>query len=245
MLRNIKLVLEYDGTDYFGFQRQKNKPTIQEKLEKSIKAVLNSDVKLYSCGRTDSGVHARFHIVNFFAETNLSESALLKGFNSNMPKDIAIKSVRFVNNKFNARFSAKKKKYVYRIWNSEVLSPLRERYFYNFRYRLDFELMRRAAEIFVGKHDFFAFSKRRDKDENTVRIIYSVSLLKKGNEIKITVAGNSFLYNMVRIISGGIVAVGAGRITEKELKYSLKSGIRHRLIETLPAKGLCLEHVYY
>jgi len=244
-MKTYKIIVEYDGTDYYGFQRQKKHPSIQSELEKALSFVLNEPIRIVSSGRTDSGVHARGHVVSFSTNSDIERKNMLSGLNAALPNDISVKRVIRVGDDFHAQYDAKRKSYRYHVWNSPVPSPLRSRYSYQYTYELDIEKIKKAAKLFVGKHDFRAFAaKSRDK-ENTVRRIYDVRVSKKGNNISFTLEGDGFLYNMVRNIVGTLLYVGRGKFTEADVKTILRTKTRSLAGPTAPAKGLMLMRVIY
>lgn len=244
-MRNIKLVIEYDGTDYCGFQIQKNGKTIQAELEKALSRVCNKNVKITSSGRTDSGVHAKGHVANFKVNTDLDVDSILKGANSYLPKDIVILNAVDVHPDFHSRFSAKKKHYRYSIYNSESRSPLNSRYAYHYKYSLDIEKMCEAAAYLEGTHDFRSFAAKCRLKDNTVRTVYSIDVKKKGKVIYIDVLGNGFLYNMVRNIAGTLLNVGSGKFAPVEMNRILSAKNRSVAGPTAAAHGLCLQKVFY
>jgi len=243
--RNVKMVLEYDGTNYCGFQTQKNGVTIQSVLEKSFAKILGKRVPIIASGRTDAGVHAVGHVFNIKAEFPMDDGRLLMGINSILPNDIAVKSAKTVDNSFHARKDAKWKKYRYVIINSKVPSPLQARTSWRVPVPLDVKSMQKAAAYLLGEHDFFSFMGKRSSVKTTVRNIISLTVKKTGERIVVEIAANGFLKYMVRIIIGTLVEVGKGSFTPADIKKILKAKNRNVAGPTAPPHGLCLVEVSY
>lgn len=252
-MRNIKLTLEYDGTGYFGFQKQPSKVTIQSSLEKALSKLFNQKMKIAAAsGRTDRGVHALGQVVNFQTESKLKTSQILKGLNSYLPKDIVVKRVVNEKKNFHARYSAKRKTYEYSVWNHPVRSALYLNRVCHFPYELDFTKVKRALKILEGKHDFKSFANRDpsreaklEKGKGTVRRIEEFKLIKKGSLLRFQVSADGFLYNMVRILVGTVLEFGMGRISERELRGLLRAPNRAKAGRTMPSEGLTLISVSY
>jgi len=243
-MRQIKLIVEYDGTNYVGWQLQPNGISIQQVMEGGLSRLLGEEVRLHSSGRTDAGVHARGMVACFRTERSLPLSAFTDGFNTHLPADIAVRSAEEVSLDFSPRFHAKGKHYRYTINVTPRRSPLSRLYAWHFRGELDLELMRRAATCFVGEHDFAAFRTSGCASERTVRRIDEVRITAQGDCILIDVFGSGFLRNMVRIMTGTLVAVGQGKMCPGHVADCLADP-RLRPGPTAPALGLCLEEVYY
>jgi len=243
-MRQIKLIVEYDGTAYVGWQLQPNGLSIQEVMEEGLAKLLGEEVRLYSSGRTDAGVHARGMVACFRTEKSLPLGAFSDGLNTHLPADIAVRSAEEVPLDFSPRFHAKGKHYRYVICVMPRRSPLSRLYAWHIRGELDLELMRLAAACFVGEHDFAAFRTSGCAAERTVRRIDEVRISAQGDSVLIDVFGSGFLRNMVRIMTGTLVAVGQGKMAPEHVAACLAD---HRLKPgpTAPALGLCLEEVYY
>lgn len=244
--RNIKLVLAYEGTNYAGFQRQRDGiRTIQGTLETAIGKITGQSINLIGAGRTDSGVHANGQVVNFITTSTIDNEKMLQALNAVLPADILVKTVDDVPLDFHARFTAKTKTYSYRIYN-ERLRPLFNRNFvYHYKYMLDLNLMVRAAQLLVGTHDFKSFQAVGSSVKSTVRTIHFCELTRQGPEIKLLINANGFLYHMVRNIVGTLILVGTGRIDLNEIEQILAAKDRSLAGATAPACGLCLEEVVY
>lgn len=244
--RNLKMVIAYEGTGYAGFQRQKpGIPTIQETLENAILKITGEEVAIIGAGRTDAGVHASGQVVNFFSDTQLNPDVLKKALNSVLPEDILIKDVIDSPIDFHARFSAKSKTYSYKIYHNQQRPIFERKWVYHYRYALDFELMQQAASLLIGLHDFKCFQAAGSAVKTTIRTINFCTLGKVENEIIIRINADGFLYHMVRNIVGTLLLVGSGKITISDFEDILRSGDRKKAGPTAPARGLCLEEVFY
>lgn len=244
-MQNYKLVLSYDGSRYKGWQRQGNIPgTIQEKVEETLSRILEQPVEIAGAGRTDAGVHARMQVASFRAETALSAEMILAELRRYLPEDIGAESLSPAPPRFHARLSCTGKTYVYRVWNSDAPCVFDRKYVYRVAEPLNTEAMRLAAEALTGEHDFAAFHTGRTK-KSTLRRIDSIELRQNGDELRFILTGNGFLYNMVRIIVGTLLEVGAGRLTPAAVPEILECKDRRNAGPTAPARGLCLWEVYY
>ncbi|OQA55789.1 MAG: tRNA pseudouridine synthase A [Candidatus Omnitrophica bacterium ADurb.Bin277] len=253
MIRNIKLVLEYDGASFFGFQRQPGKPTIQEALEKALSGFFDRKMKIASAsGRTDTGVHAEGQVVHFKTDSGRSLYQIQKGLNAHLPPSIAVKSVEEVPEDFHARYSARSKIYEYRVWNHPCRSPLLAGRVHHIAYPLDSAAMRRAAKYLVGRHDFRSFTSesavrkgRKRKDVSFVRIIKKLRIDKKGDLLVFRFEADGFLYHMVRNMVGTLLEVGRGKREPSDMKAILDSRARRFSGVTAPPAGLTLHRVDY
>lgn len=256
-MKNFKITIEYDGTNYNGWQAQagsKKLSTIQGELESVFHKILCKKVHIEGSGRTDAGVHAEGQCASFKSDTKIPLGSILQAVNTYLPDDIKVKEIKIVPDSFNARFNAKKKWYRYVVQNKKILSVFDRYYSAHYYYELDIKLMKKAGKIMRGRHDFsgiglttaLSFERAgRAKDENTVRNVYKVSVFRKGGFVFIDVIGNGFLYKMVRRIVGLLLNVGRGKIQISDVQKIL-SGKRINLdIQTAPAKGLTLMKVYY
>lgn len=247
--RNIKLVLEYDGAAFFGFQRQPRHATVQETLENALSRLFDQPLKIESAsGRTDTGVHARAQTVNFRTSSPMACGAIRKALNGILPPAIAVKEVREAAQDFHARFGAAGKTYEYRIWNSPVRSPLRAAQSCHVMRKLDITAMRRSAKVLKGRHDFRSLSAQdasRKGERNSVRTIRKLSVRREGSMVLIRVEADGFLYRMVRNIAGMLVEAGLGRISPARTREILQAKDRRLAPKTMPAQGLMLISVKY
>jgi len=244
-MRNIKLVLEYDGTHFLGFQKQKRGRTVQRELERALFRILRERVHVTPAGRTDSGVHARAQVVNFKTRKSIPLSNLQRALNTYLPEDAAVKETREVSSDFHARFVAKRKIYVYRVLHAPVNLPLSRHYAYHFTHPLDVTAMKKAALLLVGKRDFRSFQAHADGEKNSVRTLYRLTVTEKKPWITFTFEGDGFLYNMVRNIVGTLLYLGRGKITLEQFKKIAEAGDRRLAGPTAPPQGLTLEKVFY
>ena len=244
-MQNYKLVLSYDGSRYKGWQRQGNTSgTVQGKVEETLSRILGQPIEIAGAGRTDAGVHARMQVASFRADTELSTEAILTALRRYLPEDIGAESLSAVQPRFHARLHCAGKTYLYRVWYSDAPCVFDRKYVYRVAEPLDVEAMRQAAEALTGEHDFASFHTGRSK-KSTIRRIDSIELCRSGDELRLFLRGNGFLYNMVRIIVGTLLEVGAGRLAPADISGIIESKNREQAGPTAPAKGLCLWEVYY
>lgn len=241
----IKLTIEYDGTSFCGWQIQLNGVSVQGTITEAIKKITGEDVKLIGSGRTDSGVHAEGQIAHFDTNSSVPPEKFASALNAVLPDDVKIRKSEKAADDFNARFSAKRKTYEYRMYVSEYSKPLKCRYAVWVNYPLDVKKMNDAAQAFVGTHDFRCFLAANSSVESTVRTIYRAEVGKRGDEIVFSVTGNGFLYNMVRIMAGTLVAVGGGKITAEDVEKIINGKDRNAAGKTMPACGLTLKSAEY
>lgn len=245
MTRNIRLTIEYDGTKFFGWQKQAAKRTVQEEIQKAAERLFRKKIRLIGAGRTDSGVHAEAQTANFKIDTDLPLENVRNGLNRYLPKDIAVVSAQDARPDFHARFHARGKIYRYTIVNRKARSPLKARQAGFLPYKLDIKAMRKAAGHFIGKKDFRSFQARDKKERHSVRAIKKIDIFKKVSLIEIYIQADGFLYKMARNIVGTLIEVGKGKISPGEVRYILSKKCRRDAGPTAPAKGLCLVEVLY
>lgn len=241
-MRNILLELEYDGTEFSGWQYQPGKRTVQAEIENALNKIFNNQLKGHIIGasRTDAGVSAEGQIANFYCSSKISTERLQRSLNSILPDDIYVKQVLEVPKDFNARYDSKSKIYEYRILLGN--SPLRRRFVWEFGYRLNIKAMRRASKLFLGKNDYSKFCESKEPDR-IVNVKY-IKLQKRGDELVFNIKANRFLFKMVRRIVGALVDFGRGMITEADIKNALL-GKPHKPFITAPAQGLILKKVSF
>ena len=244
--RNIKLVLEYEGSSYHGWQRQQGALTIQEVVESRLEVMLGGPVNVHSSGRTDAGVHARGQIVNFYARTRMLPEEIQKGLNSLLPPDIVVLAVEEMEDSFHARFSAVSKIYEYRILNRPFPSALLRKYVWHIRRPLSVEPMRECLALVTGLHDFSAFMASGSSAATTERRITRAELEQDAaGHLRFVFEANGFLRQMVRNLVGTIVEVGRGKRAPHEIGTIMESRDRRRAGMTAPARGLYLVSVNY
>lgn len=244
-MRNLKVMMAYRGTNYHGFQRQDNALTVQEVVEEKISSVLNEKVIINGCSRTDTGVHANNYCFSLMTENKIPPINFVRGVNGRLPDDISILSCEEVELDFHARFSCKAKEYIYKIHNSESKNPFETDLSYHYRRPLDIDIIRKAAAKFVGTHDFSAFSSYSEGKNSTVRTIYYFNVEINGDSVKMLVKGDGFLYNMIRIMVGTLLAVNEKRIRLDEIDSIFASKDRQRAGRTARPHGLYLNRIFY
>lgn len=243
--RNIAAVLEYDGSNYHGWQCQPNGITIQEVVQRSIERILNHEVKIYAAGRTDSGVHAFGQVINFHTRSNIGTGELLKGLNSLLPDDIRVKRATAVDTNFHARYSATAKSYIYVISNTRFHSPFQVKYSWHVAHYLDTDLMNKGIRALIGTHDFSSFKKKNEPYGNHTREITRAWVRRRGALIYVFVEATGFLRYMVRNIVGTLVEVGRGKMGVIEIEQILAARDRTKAGLTAPPHGLFLRRVTY
>lgn len=242
---NYKLTIAYDGTEYHGWQRQKNGITVQEIMEDATQRLFGKKTDVTGCSRTDAGVHAKEYVCSFSGETTIPTDKIHVVLNTFLPEDIRAYSCEEVSGDFNARFCAIKKAYEYKILNASVNDPNLRRSVWHYPIALNLEEMKKAASFLEGKHDFAAFCAAGSVVKSTVRNLYSLSVNKEGDIITIRAEGDGFLYNMVRIIAGTLVYVGNGKLTCGDVREYLLKKDRRLMGITAPPQGLTLVEVTY
>ncbi|ADL50445.1 tRNA pseudouridine(38-40) synthase TruA [Clostridium cellulovorans] len=245
-MNNYKLTIQYDGKNYRGWQKLSDSDkTIQSKLEKVLSTLVDEEVNVIGSGRTDAGVHARKQIANFHTEKDLKWKDVLKHCYTYLPEDIVVKSCDKVDEKFHARYNAKKKIYTYRICNSAFGDAFERKYSYLVDKKLNIDKMLAASKYFIGIHDFKSFTSMKSKKKSTVREIYDISINCIGDMVEITYIGEGFLHNMIRILTGTLIEVGLGKMKIDEIPTIMDGLERSDAGFTAPAHGLFLVDVIY
>lgn len=243
------ILLAYDGTNYGGWQIQKNSITVQEKLEKACLEVFGVKTNVTASGRTDSGVHAKGQVCHFDAETTIPPEKISEVLNQRLPEDISVLRSVCAPANFDANRSAKRKTYCYSVYLSQRRHPLKDRYAVWMKSPLDFEKLKYISGAFTGVHDFKAYCKSGSPVKTTVREIYSVDVIicenKYDTDVKIYVCGSGFLYNMVRTMAGTMLNYAEGSLSEEDIVTAFTECDRESVGRTMPAKGLTLEEVDY
>lgn len=240
----VKIVIQYDGTDFCGWQRQPENRCVQTVLEDAIFRLTGERCDVIASGRTDSGVHALAQVAHFDTKTPVPPDKIAPALNVLLPSDVRVVKSSLAEKNFNARYSAKKKTYRYAFYVSRIMLPMRERYAERI-YPVDVSLMKKASELIEGTHDFSAFLAADSSIKSTVRTVYSCKVTVCGKMVYVTVTGNGFLYNMVRIIAGTLYYAGLKRLSLGQIRQAMERGDRTGLGKTMPAKGLTLLKVYY
>ncbi|MFA6468376.1 MAG: tRNA pseudouridine(38-40) synthase TruA [Bacteroidota bacterium] len=243
MKRNIKLTIEYDGTEFAGWQRQPNGRTVQEEIEKTLATITQKSTPIVGAGRTDSGVHARGQVANFYSESLLTVSDFHRALNGLLPEDIVIHSVEEAEENFSARYSATGREYQYFI--SQQPSAIERKFRWQLRYQFDIEKMNRAAQSILGVRDFSAFCKTDSETEHYFCDVRYSCWRKENGSLIYFVTANRFLHGMVRALVGTMVDVGRGFTPEESFQSILQSKDRSNAGQSAPARGLFLERVTY
>ncbi len=242
---NFKVNVEYEGTNYFGWQRQKDNITVQQVIEEKLSELLGEKVYIFGSGRTDAGVHAINQYFHFRTNKTLPLNAYLFGLNSMLPADISIKNIELVPDGFHACFNARKKSYIYVILNRKMPSALLRNFCWHVSYPLDMDLMNDAASMIVGTNDFSSFRAALCSRKNPLRTVYEAFWKREGEKLTFTITANGFLHNMVRILVGTMVDVGRGKISIEDFQKILDAKDRRKAGRTAPPQGLYLYEVYY
>ncbi len=243
MKRNIKLVIEYDGTDFVGWQRQTNGRTVQEEIENAILRITQEQTQLTGAGRTDSGVHARGQVANYFTSSSISEKEIHRALNGVLPEDVVVHSVENVDEQFSARHSAKEREYQYFI--SKINSAIDRKFCWQIGYTLDIAKMNEIASSILGIHDFQSFSKTDTEVDHFRSQIFESVWYEKEDKIIYRIRANRFLYGMVRALVGTMVNIGRGFTHVNEFQEIIISKNRSKAGQAAPAKGLFFERVIY
>ncbi len=241
----VAFIVEYDGTDYAGWQIQKNDITVQQKIEEALLTLNKGHITVTGAGRTDSGVHAKGQCGHFDIDTDIPAEKFTFILNTRLPKDIRIKKTWEASEDFHSRFSAKGKRYIYRIFNAPYSSALMGRFTMHVPENLDIVKMQQAAQFIVGTHDFKAFCAQGSSVKTTVRTVSKVEVKKENELIEITVEGTGFLYNMVRIIAGTLIEVGKNKKTPEMVQEIIEGKTRKEAGMTADAQGLTMDEVFY
>lgn len=244
-MANIRIWLKYDGTDFHGYQIQKNGYSIQEALTNAIGEVTGEVISLTGSSRTDAGVHASCYAANFFSETKIPFERLPLAINAHLPQSIRVYKAEEVDENFHATFSAKEKTYEYTIDTNAVADPFTARYSWHYHRALDVDKMKDAAKHIVGTYDFSAFCSAGAQTKTSVRTVKSLLINEENGVVTIKITADGFLYNMVRIITGTLVYVGSGKLTPDSVEKIIASGNRKNAGITAPPEGLKLVSVVY
>ena len=242
---NVLIKLAYDGTDYCGFQIQDDVPTVFGVFQDALLKILGHSTDIKGCSRTDSGVHAKEFCLSFRTDKELNLHRLPLALNANLPRDIRVKEAVQVDDDFHARYSSKGKEYTYYILNSHIDDPFTDRYYYKVATPLDTDQMHRAAQHYVGTHDFRSFMAAKSKITDCVRTVYSAKVEREGDMVKFIVSADGYLYNMVRIMVGTLLDVGKGITTPDSVRQVIAAADRSAAGATVPPQGLFLTKVFY
>ena len=244
-MRRIKLIVAYDGTDYCGWQIQPNGITVEEVLNRALFRLTGEEIRVIGASRTDAGVHARGNIAVLDTASTIPAERFAYAVNPLLPEDIVVVKSEEVPQDWHPRYQNSVKTYEYRILNREMPDPLKRKYIWHVSFPLDIDKMREAAEHLKGQHDFRSFCSVHTAVKSTVRTIYTLDIVKSGDEIIIRISGNGFLYNMVRIIAGTLAEVGRGFRTPEDVRDLLTAKEREQAGATAPPQGLTLIRIEY
>lgn len=244
-MKNIKLVLEFDGSNFNGFQIQDGARTVQGVMEDALSKLLNEDIRVRGCSRTDAGVHSLAYVLNFKTKTTIPGDKIIYPLNIILPEDIKVKKSQEVPLDFDSRLDAKTKIYSYSFLNSKVEPVIFRNILPLEKAKLNFKAMEEGSKLFIGRHDFKAFMSMGSEVKSTIRTIFDIGLKKDNDVITITIEGDGFLYNMVRIIAGTLIFLGQGTRTIEDIKEALEKGDRLKAGKVAKAKGLTLVEVKY
>ena len=244
-MRNIKLLISYDGTDFSGWQRQPDRRTVQQVLEEAIGRLTGVEPPTNASGRTDAGVHALGQVVHFYTASGHSTGVFVKALNAILPPDVRVKGAWDVPQSFHATLDAKSKRYRYAIDNGPIADPFRLRTSHHVYLPLDSEAMNRAAQVLKGRHDFHSFETNWPNRTSSVRTIFDIEVTRHGDDVRVEVEADGFLYNMVRSIAGTLIQVGIGRWPEEKVAEALRAEDRREAGPTAPPQGLFLLRVRY
>ena len=244
-MRSIKLTISYDGTNYSGWQLQKNGPTVQAEIEKAAKKVFRKACRVHGAGRTDAGVHAKAQVAHFKTSMDISAEKIPVALNAVLPEDVVCVGAEEVTQDFHSRFDAQSKHYRYYILNTRYRDPFRERYAWRLGYVLDVPLMKKESGFLLGCHDFKSFQASDKRERSSVRKISRIEVKKGKPFLTVDIEADGFLYNMVRNIVGTLVDIGRGYLDPGSMRRILKNRDRTTAGPTAPAKGLFLIKVKY
>lgn len=244
-MKNIKLTIEYNGTNYHGWQIQPNADTVQGRMIEAIETLTGEHVKLVGASRTDEGVHALGQVANFLTNTNISPDRFCLALNAHLSNDIVVLRSEEVPNEFNARYNSRGKKYRYIIHNRYIRSALWDMHAYHVKHELNVDIMNTAAKFLMGTHDFSSFRASGGGAKTSVRTIHDVRVIRQDDMVMLEVSGDGFLYNMVRILVGTLVEIGTKNMEPSAMQNILNAKDRRVAGHTAPPQGLYLVEVYY
>ena len=244
-MKRFLITIQYLGKNYQGFQRQKDEPTIQKEIEDALKKVFGTNIEIFASGRTDAGVNAVAQTAHFDVDTNIMAVKIPFAVNQYLPNDVKVIACKEVDSNFHARFNVRKKTYEYHMYVSEHILPLLDETSYQLKKQPNIELMKKASKVLEGEHNFKAFASSGNQTKDFTRRIFEIKVSQKERQMTITVSGNGFLYNMVRIIVGTLLEVGYSRKTIEDVKKLLVNQDRTKAGYLVPSKALFLKEVKY
>lgn len=244
-MRNLLITMRYDGSQYHGWQVQDNAVTVQQTFQDALERLFGERLPVVGCSRTDAGVHALMYCCNFRTDSAIPCDRIPYALNAHLPDDIGVYDCREVSEDFHARYSCKGKRYIYKIHNSPFRNPFTMGYAYLYRPKLDADFLNAQAKGFIGMHDFAAFAAAGGSVEDTVRTVQDAAVYRDGDAVCFEVQADGFLYNMVRIMTGTLLGISEGKISEGSIPEIINSLDRSRAGVTVPAQGLYLKEVFY
>lgn len=245
-MRRLLLTICYDGTNYCGWQVQPNAITVQEVLQKTLLSIVGDLPNgICGCSRTDSGVHANMFCCHFDTNSNIPLKGIVAALNARLPWDIAATDCVEVANDFHARYNCNGKNYIYKMYNSSIRNPFKEKYFYRYSRHIDVDMLNEGCKVFLGKHDFKGFCSSGSSVKDTIRTVNECSVTKNDDDIIFSITADGFLYNMVRIFVGTMIYVSEGKIRVNDLPDIINSCDRSRAGMTVVPHGLYLNKVFY
>lgn len=244
-MRSIALLLSYDGRRYHGWQSQQNSESVQSTLNRAVSSLFNEEIKVIGCGRTDTGVHAKYYFASLKTSSNIPTEQIPRGVNAYLPNDISVRKAFSVSEDFHPVHSCLKKEYTYSIYTDAVRDPFLDGLALHYPYKLDFEAMKSAAAHFIGMHDFSAVRSLGTPVKSTVRTIFECEVSRDGHFITVRISADGFLYNMARAIVGTLLDVASGKTAPSDIPEILESRDRNRAGATAPACGLYMTNVLY
>lgn len=244
-MKRLLLTIQYDGTNYHGWQVQNNAITVQEVFQNAIEKVFGERLDVKGCSRTDSGVHANMYCVSIDTDMNIEPQNVVMALNGFLPKDVVVKACKEVLMDFHPRYSVDSKEYLYKINNADIRDAFNANYSYYYRRKIDAEYLNKEAKAFIGTYDYSGFCSVKSDVEDTVRTVKAFDVWREGDMVYFKVSADGFLYNMVRIMVGTLLFVSEGKIKEGELLDVIESKDRKRAGKTAPPQGLYLNKVIY
>lgn len=245
-IRNLKITISYDGKDLHGWQIQQNAVTVQQCFQEALQSVLQYTPDIKGCSRTDTGVHANMYVVSLKTEHKITCERLKSALNRYLPLSIVVTDVCEVDDDFHARYSCKGKRYIYKILNTETRDPFSQGYALHYRYPIDVDMLNKAAQAYIGTHDFTSFCTldKREKGD-FARTVYDFAVYRQGKFVYMSVSADGFLYNMVRIMVGTLLKIQQGKLSANSIPDIIKACDRKCAGPTAPACGLYLDEVFY
>ncbi len=244
-MRRLIITIQYDGSNYHGWQVQSNALTVQEVFQNAVEKVFGKRLDVKGCSRTDAGVHANMYVLTLDTDMNISNDGVIFALNSHLPKDVAVIDCNEGDFDFHPRYSCKSKEYVYKLYNGKIRNPFLSDYAFYYRYPIDADYLNEQAQAFVGTYDYSGFCSAKSDVEDTVRTVKSFSVTRQGDMVYFRVEADGFLYNMVRIMVGTLLFVSEGKIEKDELNDVILSKDRKRAGKTAPPQGLYLNKAVY